>query len=212
MFKAKKKIGKGAFATVYLAERLRDGKMVAVKAFCKEKQYSGEKGKDSLKNEINIMRDTNHQNVMRLEGVFETDNSIYIILEYLRGTQLNEFIKLNPICTEETVIKIMKSLLKGLSHLKKHNIIHRDLKPDNIMFRNEESYDLAICDFGLSTFAHAEHYLFVRCGTPGYVAPEIINIKDMSTKSETISDVFSAGVIFHQLILGESVFTGKKYN
>jgi len=54
--------------------------------------------------------------------------------------------------------------------------------------------------------------LFVRCGTPGFVAPEIINIRDMSTKSEPISDVFSAGIIFHHLLFGSSIFEGKKYN
>ena len=80
LFKAKKKIGKGAFATVYLAERLRDNKMVAVKAFSKEKQYAGDKGRDSLENEINLMRHISQHNVMKLEGVYETENSIYVIL------------------------------------------------------------------------------------------------------------------------------------
>ena len=61
------------------------------------------------------------------------------------------------------------------------------------------------------TDADAEKYLFVRCGTPGFVAPEIINIKDMSAKSDPISDVFSAGLIFHCLLLGRSIFDGKKY-
>lgn len=80
------------------------------------------------------------------------------------------------------------------------------------MFRKENSCDLAICDFGLATYAEEEKYLFVRCGTPGFVAPEIINIRDMSTKSDPISDVFSAGIIFHTLLFGTSIFEGKKYN
>lgn len=93
LFKAKKKIGKGAFATVYLAERLVDNKMVAVKAFSKEKQFSGDKGRESLENEIRIMRSIDHCNVTTLEEVYETDNSIYVILEYLEGKQLNDEIK-----------------------------------------------------------------------------------------------------------------------
>ena len=80
------------------------------------------------------------------------------------------------------------------------------------MFRKQESCDAVICDFGLATFADADKYLFVRCGTPGFVAPEIINIKDMSTKSDPVSDVFSAGLIFHYLLFGHSIFPGKKYN
>lgn len=75
----------------------------------------------------------------------------------------------------------------------------------------EGANDLAICDFGLATNADQEKYLFLRCGTPGFVAPEIINIKDMSTKSDPISDVFSGGLIFHYLLFGKSIFNGKKY-
>jgi calcium-dependent protein kinase len=106
----------------------------------------------------------------------------------------------------------MQNILQGLSHLSERRIIHRDLKPENIMFRQNNSQDLAICDFGLATYADEEKYLFVRCGTPGFVAPEIINIKDMTTKSDPISDIFSAGVIFHYLLFGNSIFEGKKYN
>jgi serine/threonine protein kinase len=105
----------------------------------------------------------------------------------------------------------MRGLLNGISHLSAKRIIHRDLKPENIMFRTKDSLEIAICDFGLATHAEEENYLFVRCGTPGFVAPEIINIKDMSLKSETISDVFSAGIIFHYLLLNKSAFEGTRY-
>ena len=70
--------------------------MVAVKAFSKEKQFAGEKGRDSLENEIKLMRRLSHRNIMRLEGVYETDNSIYVILEYLEGAQLNDLLKVTP--------------------------------------------------------------------------------------------------------------------
>ena len=63
--------------------------MVAVKAFSKEKQFSGDKGRESLENEVKLMRRVNHSSIMKLEGVYETENSIYVILEYLEGTQLN---------------------------------------------------------------------------------------------------------------------------
>ncbi len=95
LFCPKKKIGKGAFASVYEAERLSDNKTVAVKAFSKENQYSAEKGKESLENEIQIMRNIDHTNLIKLEAVFETENSIYIILEHLPGKQLNEFLRVS---------------------------------------------------------------------------------------------------------------------
>jgi len=69
-----------------------------------------------------------------------------------------------------------------------------------------------IADFGLADFADVEEYLFVRCGTPGYVAPEVINIKDMKTKYDPICDIFSLGLIFHVMLLGVSAFPGKSYN
>lgn len=80
------------------------------------------------------------------------------------------------------------------------------------MFRKRDSFDLAICDFGLATIADEEKYIFVRCGTPGFVAPEIINLKDLTLKSEPISDVFSVGIIFHHLLLKKSIFEGTRYS
>lgn len=145
--------------------------MVAVKAFSKEKQYSGDKGRESLENEIQLMRRLNHSNIMRLEGVYETENSVYVILEYLEGMQLNEMLKSGKKIEAEEARQIIRNILQGLGHLSKNRIIHRDLKPENIMFRQINSQDLAICDFGLATHAEEEKYLFVRCGTPGFVAP-----------------------------------------
>ena len=91
------------------------------------------------------------------------------------------------------------------------NIMHRDLKPENILFRSKEDYDCVIADFGLSEFTTSDKYLFVRCGTPGYVAPEVINIKDKKKRYSPICDIFSLGLIFHILVFGKSVFPGKKY-
>ena len=72
--------------------------------------------------------------------------------------------------------------------------------------------DLVIADFGLATWADEPEYLFVRCGTPGYVAPEIINIKNLKLKSDPICDMFSAGLIFHIFLFSKSIFPGKNYN
>lgn len=91
-------------------------------------------------------------------------------------------------------------------------VMHRDLKPENLLFRKDGDWDCVIADFGLSEFANIEKYLFVRCGTPGYVAPEVINIKDMTTKYSSICDLFSLGLIFHILLTGRSAFSGTTYN
>jgi calcium-dependent protein kinase len=79
-------------------------------------------------------------------------------------------------------------------------VIHRDLKPENIMFKEEGNLNsLRIVDFGLSTFDYLEKYQFPKCGTPGYVAPEIANLKDKNTKYDKICDMFSIGCIFYKL-------------
>jgi serine/threonine protein kinase len=81
----------------------------------------------------------------------------------------------------------------------KRKIMHRDLKPENIIFIKPNSYEVSIADFGLATRADLEKYLFIRCGTPGFVAPEVINIRDLNTTYDPICDVFSLGLIFHIL-------------
>jgi serine/threonine protein kinase len=78
--------------------------------------------------------------------------------------------------------------------------------------RKDGDYDCVIADFGLSTWADEPEYLFVRCGTPGYVAPEIVHLKDLKAKCDPICDIFSLGVIFHVLLMGKSPFPGKTYN
>ncbi len=110
------------------------------------------------------------------------------------------------------VKQIVGAILQGLREMHAKKIMHRDLKPQNLIFRTENTQECVIADFGLAEFADADEYLFVRCGTPGYVAPQVINIKDMKTKYEPICDIFSLGLIFHILLLGVSAFPGKTYN
>ena len=69
----------------------------------------------------------------------------------------------------------MRSLLEGIMYVHNNNVMHRDLKPENILFNNVEDYNSIIADFGLATNIDNDKYLFARCGTPGFVAPEIIN-------------------------------------
>ena len=77
--------------------------------------------------------------------------------------------------------------------------MHRDLKPENILMRSKNDLKLVIADFGLATKADADEYLYLKCGTPGYVAPEVINLPDNVTHYDTKCDIFSAGAIFYRL-------------
>ena len=90
--------------------------------------------------------------------------------------------------------------------------MHRDIKPENIIFEEKSNYKtLKIADFGLSTFQHKYPYIFSKCGTPGFVAPEIANLENKTIPYSSKCDVFSAGVIFHLLLTGDTLFKGNKF-
>ena len=97
---------------------------------------------------------------------------------------------------EKDALEIIYRILKGLRYLESLDIIHRDLKPENIVFRDKEDpHDVVIVDFGFATKVADYKNLFTRCGTPGYVAPEVLNDFPYNCKA----DVFSSGIIFYIL-------------
>lgn len=149
---------------------------------------------------------TSHLNVLQLEGVYESDNSVYVVMELLTGGQLfHKMQQRKGHFTEEEIRQCMEGLLKGLTHMHERRFMHRDLKPENIMLRGEEGLEPVIVDFGLGTHADLDNYLFFRCGTPGYVPPEIIALTE-NNHIEPICDIFSVGVIFHILLTRKPVF------
>ena len=104
----------------------------------------------------------------------------------------------------------MKGILSGLHYLHKKRIMHRDLKPENIILRNNDWSSPILVDFGLATNCDEEKYIFNRCGTPGFVSPEIINQKKPE-HIEPVCDLFSLGVLFHILLTKKPVFEGYTY-
>ena len=117
MFKVFKKIGKGNFASVSLAERLEDGQQMAIKAFSKSAVFAEENGKEGLINEIQIMRQLDSPFVMKLYEVYETQNSIYMGLELLQGGQLYDYLKKKVIFQTKEIQVTMRGLLLGNSEL-----------------------------------------------------------------------------------------------
>jgi serine/threonine protein kinase len=211
MFKPIKKLGKGNFATVYEAERVTDRVRFAVKAFSKQNSYCAKNGKESLINELAVLRELNrepHPNVLKLEAVFESENSIYVVLELLPGQTLFQTIQERKgNFSKEEVKTITGGLLAGLSHIHDNRVMHRDLKPENIMLRRTGGSLEPV----MATKVDIKEYLFFRCGTPGYVAPEIIKLT-ASEHVEPACDVFSLGAIFHILLVRKALFEGSRYD
>lgn len=188
---------------VYLVENQTTKDRFAVKAFSKEYLLSQRKGKESLLNEIEVMQSLDHENLMRLHEIHESQNSVYLVLELLEGGELVDFIKAQQNRIKVSEYKyIIRSILKALRYMSAKNIMHRDLKPENMILKRKggsiEDNVLKIVDFGLATKCDISEYLFKRCGTPGYVAPEVVNASSEENIHYTPKcDVFSAGVIFY---------------
>jgi len=211
-----KMLGKGSFAKVHLAQQKPNNKMVAIKTIEKEKILGDPRSVQSLYREITIMRVLNHPNVMKLYEVYENDTYIHLVLEYLKGGELFQRLKSKGRYSEEVAALVLKSLLEAIKYCHSLNIIHRDLKPENLIFEYNsinmfsDSYTnttMKIADFGLATMYNPDMEETLKCGSLGYVAPEILLDKGYGPKV----DVFSAGVIFCIMLTGVSPFYDKTH-
>ena len=153
-----------------------------------------------LKSEVEILSDLDHPNIVKYYGTFEDDYYIHILMEYLKGQDLNKIIALKKYTgfEEKDMANIIEQLLKALSFIHSKNIVHRDIKPENILFSNKKDYStLKLIDFGLATTESDKKSV----GTPYYMSPEIIN-------GETCpkSDIWSVGVIVYLMLTGKQAF------
>jgi len=214
-YKATKIIGKGSFAKVYLVDSKSTGKNFAVKAFAKEALAQANKGnaKATMLNEINLMRDLDHDNIIKLYEVHETERSIYLVMELIQGKPLQEPLTRHTFRKDYSQIQTMemiRDMLDSLAYMASKGIMHRDLKPDNILI--DKTGKLKIVDFGLATYINVPEYIFKKCGTPGYIAPEVFkyDAKVESTFYDHRCDVFSAGCIVFYMLFGHAFFVGSK--
>lgn len=165
-------------------------------------------------NEIHIMQAVNHKNVIDLVEIHESMNSLYLVMELLEG---GEIFNLNKgKLDNDSTYAIVKNILKALVAMAKMGIMHRDLKPDNIILKYKNTSIpenvLKLVDFGLATYADVDEYLFKRCGTPGFVAPEVINAKKgVNVHYSPKCDVFSVGIIFFFMLTGTIPYDGEDF-
>ncbi|CAD8103710.1 unnamed protein product [Paramecium sonneborni] len=202
-------IGIGVTSKVYLVTKKDDQSKFASK--CVDKKILQKDGRyDAQFNEIQLMQKLKHDNIIQLIDLYEGENTFYLILEYLEGKSLHEqLIQRQQIFEQEQIQIIIKLILQAIDYMHSQGIMHRDLKPENIMFKQaNQLQSLKIVDFGLATLQNLDVYHFPRCGTPGYVAPEIANLQDSSQKYTVLCDEFSVGCIFYKLCTGNELFPG----
>lgn len=160
------------------------------------------------------MQDIDHPNVIELIEVHESQNSLYVVMELLEGGEIFSLSKGK--LDNDSTFSIVKNILLALVAMDRHGVMHRDLKPDNIILKYKDvpitENILKLVDFGLATYQDVDEYLFKRCGTPGFVAPEVINAKKgANVHYSTKCDVFSVGIIFFFMLTGKIPYDGKDF-
>ena len=194
----KNKIGKGSFSSVYKAYN-EYNKIVAIKKIYLDKKNS----RELFIKEFKLLRNLNHINIIQVyDIIIEENNKVYIILEYFKNGDLSKIIN-NKILTEVQSQNYSIQLKDGIKYLYEHNIIHRDLKPQNILVSDENI--LKICDFGFARYFNKDLMLGTLCGSPLYMAPEIMGNNKYNNKS----DLWSLGVIIYEFLYGKLPFKGK---
>jgi len=190
-------IGKGSFSLVYKANHIETNEIFAIKVVSTKNLST--KIIDSLENEIKIMLKINHDNIVRLHETIKTKNHICLILDYCYE-DLNKYIKRNGRLSEKQTKNFITQISCGLYFLNKLNLIHRDLKPHNILI--SESGNIKIADFGFVKEYDSNNMLDTLCGSPIYMAPEILQHKKYDGKV----DLWSLGVILYEMVTNELPF------
>lgn len=196
----KETIGTGAFSEVCLAEDKNDrGKFYAVKCI----DRMGLVGKEeSLDNEIQVLRRLNHPNIVRLSDVIEDKSYVYLIMELVTGGELFDRIVEKGSYTEKDASRLIKQVLEAVDYMHERGVVHRDLKPENLLYYSTDpDSKIMISDFGLSK-TEESGTMATACGTPGYVAPEVLAQQPYGKEV----DCWSIGVIAYILLCGYPPF------
>ena len=215
-------LGKGSTGRVRLAKHTTTGQLAAIKIVPKniiefdgsnpasnnaqrkkkKKQKVDENGLPyGIEREIIIMKLISHPNIMALYDVWENKNELYLVLEYVEGGELFDFLISNGRLGEQDAVQYFRMIINGVAYCHKFNICHRDLKPENILL--DKNGRIKIADFGMAALETQQKLLETSCGSPHYASPEIVAGK---TYHGSPSDVWSCGVILFALLTGHLPF------
>ncbi|XP_077995373.1 serine/threonine-protein kinase ULK2-like isoform X2 [Glandiceps talaboti] len=206
-YKKKDLIGHGAFAVVFKGRHKKKPEFtVAIKSITK-KNLS--KSQTLLEKEIKILKELQHENVVALFDCKETTTSVYLVMEYCNGGDLADYLQAKGTLSEDTIRLFLKQIAAAMKVLHSKGIIHRDLKPQNILLSHSgkkhpapSEIKLKIADFGFARFLHGEMMAATLCGSPMYMAPEVI----MSHTYDGKADLWSIGTIVFQCLTSKAPF------
>ena len=201
-------IGQGAFGKVNLGLNVLTGRVVAIKSFNKSNLNSNSENMKKIKYETNLMKKLNHPNITKILELFEDKEYILIIMEYINGGNLFSFLKKHRKVSEKTAKLLYRQIILGIKYMHQQGIVHRDIKLENILI--DLNNNIKICDFGIGrVLSSPEQPLFDQCGTPMYIAPEILLCsKEKGYKGFPV-DIWSSGIVLYILLSGTLPFSFK---
>jgi len=192
-------LGQGYFAVVKVGIIKDTGEKVAIKFVNKKLVEKPE----NLKTETSLLQMVDHAHIVKLIDICDTKDTLFIIMELMEGGELYDEIVKRKHFTERDASYIMYQLFLALDYLHKRGIVHRDLKLENLLLKKQGALEIKLADFGLSKVYTGEA-LQTACGTPYYVAPEILQGEGYDYKIDT----WAAGVLLYVLLSGRLPFSG----
>jgi serine/threonine-protein kinase len=200
-------LGKGAMGIVYKGYEPTIDRTVAIKTLHRSLVEEDETG-DALarfQREAQSAGRLNHPGIVTIYDFGEEDGTVYLVMEYIEGRTLRDAFEAEERMAIERIADVMKQMLEALGYAHQNGIVHRDIKPANIMLLDGDRPRVKITDFGIARIDSSNlTQVGTAIGTPGYMSPEQLtgNVVDHR------SDLFSAGVVFYQLLTGEKPFSG----
>jgi serum/glucocorticoid-regulated kinase 2 len=204
-FKVLKVLGKGSFGRVYLVEHIPTSKLYAMKELRKDVLIDTDQIQNT-KIEKEIMKNANHPFLLNLFCVFQTPGKIFFLMKFMRGGELYTLLTKERRFQENRARFYVSQIITALSHLHKNHIIYRDVKPENILM-DEDGY-ICLTDFGLARFLEEDKRATSFCGTPEYMAPEII----LAEGHNKAVDWWSIGIFLYEMLVGIPPFYHQNQN
>jgi len=201
VYRIGKVLGEGAFSVVKLATNKKTNQKFAVK--CIDRNGLPADDEASLRQEVDILTQMDHDNIVRLVDFFEEEKFFYVVLEFLEGGELFDRIVKKSFYNEKEARDLVYIMLSAMKYCHDRNVVHRDLKPENLLLTSpDDDANVKIADFGFAIKANGPMSLATQCGTPGYVAPEILSTQPYGKAV----DMWSIGVITYILLGGYPPF------
>lgn len=206
-------LGAGAFATVRCAVDRTTGTKYAVKILNQRKlaiTNANTKATELFKREIEILQSTKHPNVVQYIDMWADQTEIYLVLEYLPGGDLMDYIMKRTRLGEYETVQIVRQVLSALIYCHSIGIAHRDIKPENILLTNDNPPVAKLTDFGLAKMVEPGSFLKTFCGTLTYVAPEVISMHGrIEGAYSTAVDMWSVGCVTFIMLAGSMPFAAE---